>query len=137
MFIDLILCDVETNQILQRIYLKAVWIVHKAFVVISGSFFKTKMFIFCGRISEYLWKNTKISVCVYPFSHEGGINLFGDQRGSIILNRAETVRKDSSDANLKRFQHNILYDRRNPTFNMGEFKVWKKLSSLIWFLNDL
>ena len=28
-------------------------------------------------------------VCVYPFSREGGINLFGDHRGSILSNRAE------------------------------------------------
>ena len=29
------------------------------------------------------------NVCVYPFSREGGINLFGDHRGSILSNRAE------------------------------------------------
>ena len=28
-------------------------------------------------------------VLVYPFSHEGGISLFGDHRGSICLSRAE------------------------------------------------
>ena len=28
-------------------------------------------------------------VCVYPFSRERGINLFGDHRGSILSNRAE------------------------------------------------
>ena len=27
--------------------------------------------------------------CVYPFYREGGINLFGDHRGSILSNRAE------------------------------------------------
>ena len=30
------------------------------------------------------------NVCVYPFSREGGITLFGDHRGFILLNRAET-----------------------------------------------
>ena len=29
------------------------------------------------------------SVCVYPFFREGGINLFGGHRGSILLNGAE------------------------------------------------
>ena len=28
-------------------------------------------------------------VCVVPFSCEGGINLFGDHRGSNLSNRAE------------------------------------------------
>ena len=28
-------------------------------------------------------------MCVYPFSREGGINLFVDHRGSILSNRAE------------------------------------------------
>ena len=36
-----------------------------------------------GRIND-------MCVCVYPFSREGGITLFGDHRGSILLNRAET-----------------------------------------------
>ena len=30
-----------------------------------------------------------VCVCVYPFSRDGGINLFGDHRGSILSNRAE------------------------------------------------
>ena len=29
-------------------------------------------------------------MCDYPFSREGGINLFGDDRGSILSNRDET-----------------------------------------------
>ena len=37
---------------------------------------------FKGRIQN-------VCVCVYPFSREGGINLFGDHRGSILSNRAE------------------------------------------------
>ena len=47
----------------------------------------------------------KRHVCVYPFSREGGINLFGDHRGSVLSNRAEISHEGLSDANLKRFQH--------------------------------
>ena len=31
----------------------------------------------------------EVFVCVYPFSREGGTNLFGDHRGSILSNRAD------------------------------------------------
>ena len=30
------------------------------------------------------------TVCVYPISCKGGMNLFGDHRGSVLSNRAET-----------------------------------------------
>ena len=47
-------------------------------------------------------------LCVYPFSREGRINHFGDHRGSIISNRAKTIRRVSAEANMKRFQHKVL-----------------------------
>ena len=34
-------------------------------------------------------KTVYSDMCVYPFSREGGINLFGDRWGSIISNRAQ------------------------------------------------
>ena len=33
--------------------------------------------------------SSHVCVCVYPFSREGGINLFGDHKGSILSNGAE------------------------------------------------
>ena len=46
---------------------------------------------------------------VYPFSLEGGINLLGDPRGSILSKRAETSQEGViADANMKRFQHKVL-----------------------------
>ena len=47
-------------------------------------------------------------VCVYPFSREGGINLFGDHRVQFFRTELKSVRKVSADANLKRFQHKVL-----------------------------
>ena len=40
------------------------------------------------KLTDINWFHS--SVCRYPFSCDGGFNLFGDQRGSILLNRSET-----------------------------------------------
>ena len=33
------------------------------------------------------------------------------------------VRRANANANLDRFQHNVILARRKPTLNMGEFRV--------------
>ena len=43
------------------------------------------------------------------------------------------VRKVSADANLKRYQHKVLYARRKLTQNIGEFRVVEHIAhSLLW-----
>ena len=41
----------------------------------------------------------------------------------ILSNRVETLRRVSKDSNLKRFKYKVLWARRTPTLNMGEFRV--------------
>ena len=56
------------------------------------------------------------TVCVYPFSCKGGINLFGDHFGShFFQTELKAVSKVSAYANLKRFQHKVVKARRKPT----------------------
>ena len=41
----------------------------------------------------------------------------------ILSNTVETLTRVSVDSNLKRFKYKVLWARRKPTLNMGEFRV--------------
>ena len=41
----------------------------------------------------------------------------------ILSNRVKTLRTVSKASNLKRFKYKVLWARRKPTLNMGEFRI--------------
>ena len=54
-------------------------------------------------------------MCVYHALMITGVQFFQTE--------LKTVRKVSADANLKRFQHKILWARRKTTIYIGEYRV--------------